>query len=94
MAPVVLAVQAARGERIDVPVIVAASMGLFLLVLVRMEDLIGVLAATLRDREALEEQLRHRAFHDPLTNLANRSCSRIASNTPSPAGIATTSNSP
>jgi hypothetical protein len=25
------------------------------------------------ERKALEEQLRHQAFHDPLTDLANRS---------------------
>jgi diguanylate cyclase (GGDEF)-like protein/PAS domain S-box-containing protein len=36
---------------------------------------IGALVLTIRDvseRKAFEEQLRHRAFHDPLTQLANR----------------------
>lgn len=36
---------------------------------------VGGLVVTARDvdaRKALEEQLRHRAFHDPLTGLANR----------------------
>jgi diguanylate cyclase (GGDEF)-like protein/PAS domain S-box-containing protein len=36
---------------------------------------VGALVLTVRDvseRKAFEEQLRHRAFHDPLTQLANR----------------------
>ena len=36
---------------------------------------VGALVLTIRDvteRKAFEEQLRHRAFHDPLTQLANR----------------------
>jgi diguanylate cyclase (GGDEF)-like protein/PAS domain S-box-containing protein len=36
---------------------------------------VGALVLTVRDveaRKAFEEQLRHRAFHDPLTGLANR----------------------
>ena len=32
----------------------------------------GVLRATLQEREALAAQLQHQAFHDELTNLANR----------------------
>ena len=35
-------------------------------------DAVLVLAQDITDRVALEEQLRHRAFHDPLTDLANR----------------------
>src|SRR4029077_8111378 len=36
---------------------------------------VAAIVLTARDddaRKALEEQLRHRAFHDPLTGLANR----------------------
>ncbi|HEX8132661.1 MAG TPA: GGDEF domain-containing protein, partial [Actinomycetes bacterium] len=86
MAPAVLALQAGRGQRIDVPVIVAGCALLFLLVLVRVAGLVreveaivrelrgteGVLRATLQEREALAAQLQHQAFHDDLTNLANR----------------------
>jgi diguanylate cyclase len=86
MAPAVLAIQAGRGERIDVPVIVAGCALLFLLVLVRVAGLVReveatvrelrgtetVLRATLQEREALAAQLQHQAFHDELTNLANR----------------------
>jgi diguanylate cyclase len=86
MAPAVLAIQAGRGHRIDVPVIVAGCALLFLLVLVRVAGLVreveatvrelrgteGVLRATLQEHEALAVQLQHQAFHDELTNLANR----------------------
>ena len=86
MAPAVLAIQAGRGQRIDVPVIVAGCALLFLLVLVRVAGLVreveatvrelrgteGVLRATLQEREALAAQLQHQAFHDDLTDLANR----------------------
>jgi diguanylate cyclase (GGDEF)-like protein len=86
MAPAVLAIQAGRGQRIDVPVIVVGCALLFLLVLVRVAGLVreveatvrelrgteGVLRATLQEREALAAQLQHQAFHDELTNLANR----------------------
>jgi diguanylate cyclase len=86
MAPAVLAIQSGRGQRIDVPVIVAGCALLFLLVLVRVAGLVreveatvrelrgteGVLRATLQEREALAAQLQHQAFHDELTNLANR----------------------
>jgi diguanylate cyclase (GGDEF)-like protein len=86
MAPSVLALQAGRGQRIDVPVIVAGCALLFLLVLVRVAGLVreveatvrelrgteGVLRATLQEREALAAQLQHQAFHDDLTDLANR----------------------
>jgi len=86
MAPAVLAIQAARGQHVDVPVIVAGCALLFLLVLVRVAALVreveatvrelrgteGVLRATLQEREALAAQLQHQAFHDELTDLPNR----------------------
>jgi diguanylate cyclase len=86
MAPAILAIQALRGQRIDVPVIVAGCALLFLLVLARMAALVrlnestvrelrgteGVLRASLSERDALAAQLEHQAFHDSLTDLANR----------------------
>jgi diguanylate cyclase len=86
MAPAILAIQAVRDQRLDVPVIVAGCALLFLLVLVRMADLVrqneatvrelrgteGVLRASLRERDDLAAQLEHQAFHDGLTDLANR----------------------
>jgi diguanylate cyclase len=87
MAPAILAVQALRDQRLDIPVIVTGCALLFLLVLVRMADLVrenestvrelrgteGVLRASLSERDALAAQLEHLAFHDSLTDLANRS---------------------
>jgi diguanylate cyclase len=86
MAPAILGIQALRGQRIDVPVIVAGCALLFLLVLTRMAELVrlnestvrelrgteGVLRASLSERDALAAQLEHQAFHDSLTDLANR----------------------
>jgi diguanylate cyclase (GGDEF)-like protein len=87
MAPASLAIQAVRGQRLDVPVIVAGCVLLFLLVLVRLADLVreneatvrelrgteGVLRASLSERDALAAQLEHQAYYDSLTDLANRS---------------------
>ena len=86
MAPAILAIQALRDQRLDIPVIVTGCVLLFLLVLVRMADLVreneatvrelrgteGVLRASLSERDALAAQLEHLAFHDSLTDLANR----------------------
>jgi diguanylate cyclase (GGDEF)-like protein len=86
MAPAILAVQALRDQRLDIPVIVAGCALLFLLVLIRMADLVreneatvrelrgteGVLRASLSERDTLAAQLEHQAFHDSLTDLANR----------------------
>jgi predicted signal transduction protein with EAL and GGDEF domain len=86
MAPAILAIQALRDQRLDIPVIVAGCGLLFLLVLTRMAGLVreneatvrelrgteGVLRASLSERDALAAQLEHQAFHDSLTDLANR----------------------
>ncbi|HEX7171211.1 MAG TPA: EAL domain-containing protein [Candidatus Limnocylindria bacterium] len=72
MAPTVLLVQWMAGEPIDVPVIAAASIILFLLVIARLGSVVADLRANLRHRQALEAELEQRAFHDPLTGLANR----------------------
>jgi diguanylate cyclase len=86
MAPAILAIQALRAQRIDIPVIVTGCAALFLLVLVRLADLVreneatvrelrgteGVLRASLSERDTLAAQLEHQAFHDSLTDLANR----------------------
>jgi diguanylate cyclase (GGDEF)-like protein len=86
MAPAILAIQALRDQRLDIPVIVAGCAVLFLLVLVRLADLVreneatvrelrgteGVLRASLSERDTLAAQLEHQAFYDSLTDLANR----------------------
>ena len=66
LAPAVLAIQAALGQPIDVPLIVGGSAVLFLLVALRLAGMIG-------ERKILEQRLEFRAFHDPLTHLPNRS---------------------
>jgi diguanylate cyclase (GGDEF)-like protein/PAS domain S-box-containing protein len=45
LAPVVLAIQAARGQQVDVPVVAAGSLVLFALALIRMSGLVGALEA-------------------------------------------------
>jgi len=72
MAPAVLVMQWIAGVPIDVPVIAAASVVLFLLVIARLGGVVADLRANLRHRQALEAELQQRAFHDPLTGLANR----------------------
>ena len=72
MAPAVLLVQWIAGVPIDVPIIAAASIVLFLLVIARLGAVVSDLRANLRQRQALEAELQQRAFHDPLTGLANR----------------------
>ena len=72
MAPAVLIIQWMAGEPIDVPVIAAASIVLFLLVIARLGGVVADLRANLRQRQILEAELEQRAFHDPLTGLANR----------------------
>ncbi len=72
MAPAVLLVQWARGGALDVPVIAAGSVVLFLLVIARLSGVVGELRLALNRRHILEEELQRRALSDPLTGLANR----------------------
>jgi diguanylate cyclase (GGDEF)-like protein len=72
MAPAVLVVQWATGNPIDVPVIAAGCVVLFLLVIARLAGVVTDLRSTLHQRQRLEEELQRRALHDPLTGLANR----------------------
>jgi diguanylate cyclase (GGDEF)-like protein len=65
IAPLILAYQAELDEQIEVPTIVGGSVVLFLLGATR----VGLM---IRERERMEQQLEHQAFHDPLTNLPNR----------------------
>ena len=58
VAPAMLAPQAARGEPIDVPVIVGGSVVLFSLVLIRMEGLLRALATALAKQRRTEKRLR------------------------------------
>ena len=73
MAPAVLVIQWMSGSEIHVPVIAAGCVVLFLLVIARLAGVVTDLRSTLRQRQRLEEELEHRAHHDPLTGLANRS---------------------
>jgi diguanylate cyclase len=86
IAPGILLVGSLTGASVDVPVIAATSIVMFLLISVRMSWLFdrvraqtmqaqadaAALAEALRIRESLEFDLRHQAFHDSLTGLANR----------------------
>ncbi|MDA8291219.1 MAG: EAL domain-containing protein [Actinomycetota bacterium] len=79
IAPVILVVGALLGSPSDVGPLAAISVAVFVLVVVRlwwMLDHVGgqarALEVALGEREALEGELRVRAFHDDLTGLANR----------------------
>ncbi len=72
MGPAVLVYQWANGEPIDVPVIAAGCVTIFLLVIMRLGTVVDALRATLDERSVLEHELERRALHDPLTGLANR----------------------
>ena len=84
--PSMLLVASCFGVDVNVPVVSGICIGVFALIYLRMMWLIGTitgqtneievharaLEASLRQREALESDLRHLAFHDELTGLANR----------------------
>jgi diguanylate cyclase (GGDEF)-like protein len=72
MGPAVLVIQWLNGNAIDVPVVAAGCVCLFLLVILRLDGVVGALRTTLDERAVLEKELEHRALHDPLTGLANR----------------------
>ncbi len=84
--PSTLLVASALGAPVNVSVMAGICIAVFALIYLRMMWLIGTitgqtneievharaLEASLRQREALESELRHLAFHDELTGLANR----------------------
>jgi len=84
--PVNVVIQNALGNEIDIWRLVISGSLLIGLVLTRMNGLLKgesqqvdlleekerVLRASLEERAALTDQLRHQAFHDPLTGLPNR----------------------
>ncbi len=84
--PSTLLVASALGASVNVSVMAGICIAVFALIYLRMMWLIGTitgqtneievharaLEASLRQREALESDLRHLAFHDELTGLANR----------------------
>jgi diguanylate cyclase (GGDEF)-like protein len=72
MAPAVLVIQGITGAPINIPVIVAGCIALFLLVIARLSGVVSDLRMTLHQRKILEAELERRALHDPLTGLANR----------------------
>jgi diguanylate cyclase len=72
MAPAVLVIQGIAGTPVDIPVIAAGCVVLFLLVIARLAGVVTDLRTTLQQRKVLEEELERRALHDPLTGLANR----------------------
>jgi diguanylate cyclase len=82
----ILLISSTRGKPIDVPVMSSLCVSVFALILMRMMWLIGritgqtkeievharALEASHRQRDTLEADLRHMAFNDELTGLANR----------------------
>jgi diguanylate cyclase (GGDEF)-like protein len=86
VAPTILLVASCLGARVNVVVMSALSVAIFALIYLRMMWLIGqitgqnreielhahALEASHHQRDALEFDLRHLAFHDELTGLANR----------------------
>jgi diguanylate cyclase (GGDEF)-like protein len=52
--------------------VAAGCVTLFLLVILRLDGVVGALRSTISERAVLEKELEHRALHDPLTGLANR----------------------
>jgi len=72
MAPGVLVIDALTGRPVDVPVVAAGCVILFLLVIARLGGLVSDLRMTLHERHNLERELERRALHDPLTGLPNR----------------------
>jgi diguanylate cyclase len=84
--PSLLLVAICLGASVNVPVLSGICIAVFALIYLRLMWLIGTitgqtseieaharaLEASLRQREALESDLRHLAFHDELTGLANR----------------------
>jgi diguanylate cyclase (GGDEF)-like protein len=84
--PSILLVAASLNLSVNVPVMSALCLSVFALIYLRMMWLIGritgqtneievhahALEASHRQRDALEADLRHLAFHDELTGLANR----------------------
>ncbi len=63
--PGLLATEAWLGERVDALPIAFASIAVIGLVILRLADV-------MRHQEQAEAKVRHQAFHDPLTGLANR----------------------
>ena len=70
--PALLLLQWSGGLPLDVPVVAAACIVLFVLVIARLHGVVADLRRTLHERTALEAELERRALHDPLTGLANR----------------------
>jgi diguanylate cyclase (GGDEF)-like protein len=64
--PVLLITESVLGERIQASPIALGSIAAFVLVLFRLADV-------MHHQQAAEAQVRHQAFHDALTGLANRS---------------------
>ena len=86
LAPTTLVIQWLLHRPLDIPVIAGSSIVMFILVAVRMHRLVlmvgskmeelreehAMLLGSLEARDLLERRLRYQAFHDPLTDLANR----------------------
>ncbi len=72
LAPVMGIAELLGGEAPDLPFFTACSIVLFLFVILRLDGAFTDVKRTLEVRHRLEDELRHQAFHDPLTGLGNR----------------------
>jgi len=70
--PIVLAIDASDGQKVDAVPYVIGGILIGLLVIGRLGDALRELGESLHERESLMEMLRHQALHDDLTSLPNR----------------------
>ncbi|MEA2546351.1 MAG: hypothetical protein QOI09_1624, partial [Chloroflexota bacterium] len=70
--PIVLAIDASDGQKVDAVPYVIGGVLIGLLVIGRLGDALRELGESLQERESLMDMLRHQALHDDLTSLPNR----------------------
>ncbi len=72
LVPAVFAFHGISGEKVDVPMLVAAGAVMAILVMARLGGIAVALRVSLDAQEVMQGQLTHQALHDGLTGLANR----------------------